>query len=171
MPIFNLYTEEEFVQILQEHLPMYRGMAMRILKNAADADDAVQTALMRGWTRRFFLRKRVLPGWLARIVINESYTILRKRKREASVNIDAVSEAQLNGSADDMDKTTEEAQMQKLDAAIAALPELYRQTVHIALLSNLDTQAAADLLGCSANTLYQRLHKAKQLLREALKDE
>ena len=150
---------------------MFRGMAMRILKNSADADDAVQTALMRGWTRRFFLRKRVLAGWLARIVINESYTILRKRKREATVDIDAVSEAQLNSGKDDRDKAMEEAQMQKLEAAIAALPELYRQTVHIALLSNLETQEAADLLGCTANTLYQRLHKAKQLLREALKDE
>ena len=157
--------------IVQERLPMFRGMAMRILKNSADADDAVQTALMRGWTRRFFLRKRVLAGWLARIVINESYTILRKRKREATVDIDAVSEAQLNSGKDDRDKAMEEAQMQKLEAAIAALPELYRQTIHIALLSNLETQEAADLLGCSANTLYQRLHKAKQLLREALKDE
>ncbi len=70
----------------------------------------------------------------------------------------------------DSEKSHEE-RYAKLESAIAELPEMYRDTIHIALLSGVDTEEASRLLGCPVNTLYQRIHKAKQLLREALKDE
>ncbi len=57
----------------------------------------------------------------------------------------------------------------RLDRAIAELPELYRETVHIALLSGLGGEEAAKMLGCSRNTLYQRIHQAKNLLRKRLR--
>ncbi len=170
MSIIHPYSEAEFEAIVRKHLPLFHGMALRILKNAADADDAVQMALLRGWRRCFLLRTPdKLVGWLGRIVVNESYNILRRREATVSEStvpvIEVPQEAESNRSAET------EIQLQKLEKAIAELPELYRQTIHIAVLSNLETEAAASLLGCSVNTLYQRIHKAKQLLREALKDE
>ena len=171
MSLFSLYTEKHFNEIVHEHLPFLRGMALRILKNAADADDAVQTALLKGWNRRFFVRSSdKMVGWLGRIVINESYNIFRQRKLKKQIIITALPETVSESVAPPTEKTHEE-QLQKLESAIAELPDIYRQTIHIALLSELQIDEAAQLLGCSANTLYQRIHKAKQLLREALKDE
>ena len=172
MSIIHPYSEAEFEAIVRESLPLFHGMALRILKNAADADDAVQTALLRGWRRRFLLRtSEKLVGWLGRIVINESYNILRRRRRESTVALNTVTVTEEPQEPDGIHMGEAEMQLQKLENAIAELPELYRQTIHIAVLSNLETEEAAKLLGCSVNTLYQRIHKAKQLLRDALKDE
>ena len=56
-----------------------------------------------------------------------------------------------------------------LDDAINSLPELYKETVHIAILSNLSIEEASGILGCSANTLYQRIHKAKGMIRDIIR--
>ena len=166
MSILSPYTEKHFEEIVREHLPFFRGMALRILKNAADADDAVQMALLKGWNRRFFVRSsEKMTGWLGRIVINESYNIYRKRQHENTITTDSLPDV-----AADSEKSHEE-RYAKLESAIAELPEMYRDTIHIAVLGGLDAEEAARLLGCPVNTLYQRIHKAKQLLREALKDE
>ncbi len=166
MSILSPYTEKHFEGIVRQHLPFFRGMALRILGNAADADDAVQTALLKGWNRRFFIRSsEKMAGWLGRIVINESYNIYRKRQRENTITTDSLPDV-----AADSEKSHEE-RYAKLESAIAELPEMYRDTIHIAVLGGLDAEAAARLLGCPVNNLYQRIHKAKQLLREALKDE
>ena len=152
-------------------LPLYHGLAMRILKSSADADEAVQTAMLRGWSRCFLLRTPdKLVGWLGRIVINESYNILRRRRREATVPLETLPEASAC-EAEDSQAEDEEKRLQRLEKAIAALPDLYRQTVHIALLGRLKSEEAAALLGCSVNTLYQRIHKAKKMLRETLRNE
>lgn len=56
MSFFSTITEEQFENMTCEQLPFLRGIALRILKNAQDADDAIQNALLKGWSRRFFLR-------------------------------------------------------------------------------------------------------------------
>ena len=152
MSILSPYTEKHFEEIVREHLPFFRGMALRILKNAADADDAVQMALLKGWNRRFFVRSsEKMTGWLGRIVINESYNIYRKRQHENTITTNSIPETAI-----------------KSPALADWISSFFK---HIALLSGVDTEEASRLLGCPVNTLYQRIHKAKQLLREALKDE
>ena len=166
MILIHTITEERFTALVRGHIAFFRKLALRILKNRQDADDAVQNALLKGWRRRLFLRRNDrLLQWLCSIVINESYNILRARQNDEKRRFMAHDNAALPQTSE----YTE--QLSRLDAAIANLPEIYRETVHVALLSGMETEAAALLLGCSINTLYQRIHKAKQLLREALKDE
>ncbi len=166
MILINTISEAQFDAMVSGNIAFFRKVALRILKNWQDADDAVQNALLKGWRRRLFLRRRDrLLQWLCSIVINESYNILRARQNDEK----RCSVASENVAMPQTYETTE--QLSRLDAAIANLPEIYRKTVHVALLSGMETDTAASLLGCSTNTLYQRIHKAKQLLREALKDE
>ncbi|MDD4098939.1 MAG: sigma-70 family RNA polymerase sigma factor [Lentisphaeria bacterium] len=156
--------EAQFTAMIREHLPMFRGLAHRILGEPADVDDAVQTALLKAWQRRQTFRKEArLTSWVARIVINESYNLRRRSRQAAGVCLEDIGTP-----APENDR---EQALRRLDQAISQLPEPYRQTVHIAILGGLDTKTAATMLDCSPNTLYQRIHKAKQLLREALKHE
>lgn len=160
MSFFSTITEEQFENMACEQLPFLRGIALRILKNAQDADDAIQNALLKGWSRRFFLRTPDrLSHWISRIVVNECYDLLRKRRREKTDAMEVLPETP----AEEDPLLTE--QFSQLEGAIARLPELYRQTVQIALLNDLDSESAAKELEISVNTLYQRLHKAKQMIR------
>ncbi|MEG2076751.1 MAG: sigma factor-like helix-turn-helix DNA-binding protein, partial [Victivallaceae bacterium] len=54
------------------------------------------------------------------------------------------------------------------ELAIMELPEIYRDTVQIGILSGMDSGKAAEILGCSVNAMYQRIHKAKELLRNSM---
>ncbi|NLZ64570.1 MAG: RNA polymerase sigma factor [Lentisphaerae bacterium] len=156
--------ECRFENMILEHLPMFRSLSRRILNNPVEVDDAVQSALLKAWQRRRSFRGEAqLASWVARIVINESYDLLRRQQKEKLVEF---TDTDLPAT-----ESTREQELQRLDRAIAELPELYRQTVHIAILAGYDTTTAAAMLDCSPNTLYQRIHKAKELLYEALQND
>ena len=162
----NLDNRSLFEGVVRDRLEFFRGIARRILWNRADADDALQNALLKAWRARLIIRRpERMAGWIARIVMNESYNILRIRKRRNETELEELPETEAPP-----DNITE-AEYLRLEEAIASLPEIYRETVHVASLSGLDTNDAAAMLGCTPNTLYIRIHRARKLLQEALKDE
>jgi len=58
--------EAQFTAMIREHLPMFRGLAHRILGEPADVDDAVQSALLKAWQRRqTFHEEARLTSWVA----------------------------------------------------------------------------------------------------------
>ncbi|MDD4818517.1 MAG: sigma-70 family RNA polymerase sigma factor [Victivallaceae bacterium] len=152
-----------FSDMVREKLPLYRSIAIGIVNSRADADDAVQSALLKGWRKRAAFKSDIaaLSGWVARIVVSESYDQLRRR-RKSSLMLEQFDPDNAGGRRD-------QREFARLDAAIEKLPELYRETVHIALFSKMTTNEAAATLDCSPNTLYQRLHKAKTLLKKHLR--
>ncbi len=155
-----------FEEIIRKRIGLFQRIAVRILRNQSDADDAVQNALLKAWRKRFFIRKpERMAGWIVRIVINECYNVFRDREKMEVVDIDMMEEevATPNGNS--------AANYMRVENAIASLPPKYRETIHVAVLSDLNTEAAAEMLGCSPNTLYTRIGRARMMLREALKDE
>ena len=68
-------------------------MALGILKNQADAEDAVQESLLRAYTKiETFRGDASIYTWLVRIVINTSLMALRKRSRLCDVSLDCDSD-------------------------------------------------------------------------------
>ena len=156
--------ESCFNECIDRNLPMLRSVAYRIVGNCADADEAIQQAMLAAW-RKFdtFRGCSRMSSWIYRITVNESYTILRNRRREAEKI------AQYAENADAAEEPDED-RFRRLELEIGKLPELYREAIQVGVLSGLDGADAADRLGCSANTLYQRIFKAKTLLRKAMKE-
>ena len=156
--------EERFQRLCREELCFLRGGVFRIVGNAADTDDVIQEALLRAYRRAGSFRMEAdLRSWVYRIAVNCAFDLLRDRKRQAEAERRCADEA-----GEEKDEA-HEAQLAALEHAVSELPELYRETVHIAVLSGLTGEEAAKQLGCSANTLYQRIHKAKELLREKMR--
>lgn len=166
MMLSDIDNRDLFEEVVRDRLEFFRGIARRIISNRADADDALQNAFLKAWRKRILLRKpEKMCGWIACIVVNESYNILRMRKKNNETSLERQPEIAACSDGDF------EAEYYRMEDAIAALPRIYRETVHIAILGGLDTNDAAEMLGCTPNTLYIRIHRAKNLLREALKDE
>lgn len=157
MIFFDRNFETELLMLAEHKLPYFRKISLRIVNSAADADDAVQSAFIKAWKNRASFRQEAgVSGWLAKIVINESYEIVRKRLRE---------EKKISG-VEVLEEQQNRYDLELLDRVVMDLPELYRDTVLIAVLGELTTAEAAAELGCSENTLYQRIHKAKDLIRQ-----
>jgi len=158
--------EQVFEQLIKEKLGLLRGTAMRILGSPADVDDAVQEALMTAWRKYAGFRgQSEFTTWVTRILINVCYDMVRDRAREHEVLADygesgAVSEADAD----------EASLLDRLDEAVARLPRLYRESLSVGVLSGYSPDEAASMLGCTRNTLYQRIHKAKQLLAQSIRE-
>ena len=151
--------DRQFEMLIEQELPKLRGIAFRILNHASDTDDAVQEALFKAYQRyETFQNAAALSSWVCRIVINCSYDILRKRKREQDA---------LGGYTPPAPRPDTSA----LEEAIAELPEPYRDAIVIGVLSGFDGKEAAKILGISPNALYQRIYKAKQMLKNTLSKE
>ena len=158
--------EQVFERLIEEKLGMLRGTAMRILGSPADVDDAVQQALMTAWQKYAAFRgQSEFATWVTRILINVCYDMVRDRARERDVLADYGESGDVSG------EDAEEARLlDRLDEAIARLPELYRESLSLGVLSGRSPEEAAAMLGCSRNTLYQRIHKAKQLLAKSIRE-
>ena len=159
--------EQVFEQLIEEKLGLLRGTAMRILGNPTDVDDAVQAALMLAW-RKFagYRGQSEFATWVTRILINECYDMVRDRAREQEVLADyGESGNQMSGG-----EAEEASLLDRLDDAVARLPKLYRESLSVGVLSGYSPEEAAAMLGCSRNTLYQRIHKAKQLLSQSIRE-
>ena len=158
--------EQVFERFIDEKLGLLRGTAMRILGDSADVEDAVQQALLIAWRRyEAFRGQAEFATWVTRILLNVCYDMVRERVRERDVLADyGESDATPGGGSD------EESLLDRLDNAIARLPRLYRESLSLGVLSGKSPDEAASILGCSRNALYQRIHKAKQLLAKSIRE-
>ena len=158
--------ESFFNRLIDENIGAWRATAYRILNDPNDTDDAVQEALFKAWKKFGDLRETTkVAGWIYRIVVNESYNILRRRSRrgETELNLDVV--------ADKPRKLADSEGGKRLEQAISALPKIYRETIQLAVLEEVSTEEAGIRLGCSPSAVYQRIYKAKSLLSRMLSKE
>src|SRR5246127_4129795 len=84
---------QQLEQILASGLPPLYRRAYRILGNAADAEDAVQDALLAAYTHFDQFRGQAqISTWLTTIMLNCARLQLRRRPRNVDVSIDESSE-------------------------------------------------------------------------------
>ena len=158
--------EQVFERFIDEKLGLLRGTAMRILGDSADVEDAVQQALLIAWRKYEACRGDAeFATWVTRILLNVCYDMVRDRVRERDVLAEYGESGATSGEASD-----EETLLDRLDNAVARLPRLYRESLSLGVLSGKSPDEAASILGCSRNALYQRIHKAKQLLAKSIRE-
>jgi RNA polymerase sigma-70 factor (ECF subfamily) len=166
-----------FEKIMREHNRMLFRTARAILRDDAEAEDALQEAYVQAYhALGSFRGEAKLSTWLARIVANEALMRLRKQKRRAEiVPIQPVVTAQeLEQVADtDMDNAPARSAERKevralLEAQIDALPDGYRAVFMLRAVEELPVEEVAAVLQIPAATVRTRFFRARSLLREAL---
>src|SRR5580700_6077919 len=81
--------EEEMAAALSRNLSSFHRRALRYLGNVADAEDAVQDALLSAYKHLDQFRGQAkMSTWLMAIVINSARVHLRKRPRQAHISLD-----------------------------------------------------------------------------------
>ena len=78
----NRITKDEFVRLVSKYRSgMYR-MSYSLLKNQADAEDAVSEAILKAYENLEQLKKpSKFKAWMMQIVVNTSKTMLEKRQK------------------------------------------------------------------------------------------
>jgi RNA polymerase sigma-70 factor, ECF subfamily len=175
--------ERAFEALMRHHNRMLYRLARSILKDEAEAEDAVQEAYLAACRNIGGFRGRSrLSTWLARIVINEAYARLRKGKRAGVVvPFDARERgAQYSGEyrveedmADLVTEQPEAAAMRTelrrlLERKIDELPEQFRTVFVLRDVEELSVEETAECLDVPPATVRTRAFRARALLRESL---
>jgi RNA polymerase sigma-70 factor, ECF subfamily len=157
--------ERAFQLLARRHLPAMLGLARRILRNGADAEDVAQEALMRVWTYAPRWRPLALfRTWLTRVVVN---LCLDRKRRAPWVELDAAGEI-----VDPAPGATEKAETDERERMVASaidkLPARQRSAIMLTYSEGMSNAEVADILDTSVSAVETLLVRGKQNLRRTL---
>jgi RNA polymerase sigma factor (sigma-70 family) len=148
------------------HAAMY-NTSLRIVGDPDDAEDVMQEAFLKAFTKLETYKKEVSFGaWLKRIVINKSLDFLRLKKEQLSLE-DSSEVAEM---VDEVPGTVEvNYRAEEIKKAIYQLAEGYRIVLSLILLEGYDHDEVSSILKISNATSRTQYHRAKKKLIELLK--
>jgi len=169
-------TKAEFERLMRQHNQRLFRVARSILRDDADAEDALQDAYVQAYRKLGDFRgDSELSTWLTRIVINQALMRARKRTRDRVV----IPFSPPDGTAKELEVADEQAESPSeatlraevrkvLERRIDELPEAFRSVFVMREVEEMTARETADALGIPEATVRTRLFRARALLREAL---
>ena len=146
------------------------GLAYRVLRDEALAEDAVQEAFLALWRSAgsFVPERAKASTWILTLVHRRAVDVVRREQRRRTEPLEAAPEP-AEGSA-------EEAAWLRLDrervqAALAQLPDQQREAIELAYYGGYTQSELADRLGQPVGTIKSRMFAGLTRLRELLEDD
>lgn len=158
-------SDQPIDSILVGQIPYLRRYARGLTRNAADADDLVQSCLIRALTNMHRFEKDTnLRAWLLTILHNIFIDTVRKqrRAREAFEAAGIAADGVIQGA-----NQFHHIQVIELEQAIADLPAEQRSTLLLVALEDLTYEEAAKVTGVPVGTVRSRLSRARHTLVKA----
>lgn len=146
-------TRNEFTrQVEQLQGTLYR-IAATVLVQPCDREDAVQSAILKAWQHLPRLREddRFSP-WLIRIMLNECYALLRRRKRE--IPVDTLPELPVPEAGDP-----------DLYRFFVNLPDKLRMVMVLHYVEGYPVREIAQILHLPQGTVKSRLARGREQMR------
>lgn len=153
-----------FHRLMSQHLDASYRLARAIVHEPADAEDAIQDALVQAWRKWPTLRDQAMfERWFSRILVNTCRDQLRRRNvRRSGLPADL---AGIPSHGDPLAATHERDAM---GAAMAKLSADQRVVVALRFYRDLPVDDIARRLGVPNGTVHSRLHYALKRLNELL---
>jgi len=166
---------QEFEDILPHVLPRLRRIAARWLDNHADAEDAIQDAMVSAFTHiAQFDGRAKLSTWLSAIVINAVRMQMRRRRRVRMLSLDcppkegqqAMSEL-LADPRPTPEKVLERVELYALVIKLTrGLAPSHRAALQLRQQKDFSIRKAAKKLGVPEGTLKAQLARGRARLRQ-----
>ena len=160
---------DAFDALIRRHHEGCLRFATRMLRDPADAEDAVQEA----FTRAFLARDRYDPrqpfrGWLFAILVNCCRTVgLQRRRRERRFASD---DAALTRASVSVEPLEEDDTRHAVASLVAALDPLLREAFLLKYVEDMDYREMSAALGASPSALKMRVKRACDALRPRLRE-
>ena len=167
----------QFEQDVLPHLRRLYPAALRMTRNASDAEDLVQETSAKAYAAfHQFKPGTNLRAWLNRILANTFINGYRKRRREPIQELGADFDRDWQLDGDPLSPRARSAEAEAMDRlgdseilqALMDLPEMFRTTVYLADIEGYPYKEIAEMMGTPVGTVMSRLHRGRGRLREAL---
>ena len=169
-----------FAERAMEYAPQLYSTALRMTRNAADAEDLVQETMMRGY-RSFetFEEGTNLRAWLYRILTNAFINRYRsKQRRPMETDLADVEDLYLYKRVASLENAaaTLSAEDQFLDlltddevkSAVEGLPDTFKLPVILADVEGFAYKEIAEMLDIPVGTVMSRLHRGRKAMQKQL---
>ena len=141
------------------------SVCMRLINQADEAEDVMQEAFLNAFRNIDTYRGEVSFGaWLKRIVINRSLDHLKKKKLKLEEINDKTAQIA------DYQMEMKEVNVEVIKNAIQQLPDGYRVVLSLFLIEGYDHEEISQILGITNSNSRTQFLRAKNKLRELLKD-
>ena len=161
--------DARFKSVVLPHLADAYALARWLTGNSADAEDVVQDACLHAFRGIGNFSGGNARAWVLTIVRHTAYTWLGKNRPAALVLVEDVEDVGRAQSGEPDVETPETALIAKadaglLEAAIAALPAPFRETLVLRDLQGLAYREIAGVTDVPVGTVMSRLARARQRL-------
>lgn len=172
---------EAFATLVDKYKQPILNFVRRTIRDEVEAEDLAQNVFLQVWksAKRYRVDAR-FSTWLYTIARNLSLNEIRRRTRHPADSLDAPV-----GGVDDHDQSPRETEdrtaphppdelmkgelVEKVDAALADLPENQRTAMLLCREEELSYEEIAEVLGVSLSATKSLIHRARETLRVRLK--
>lgn len=154
-------NQEKYQRLAAQYLDTIYRVALNGCKNHADAEDVVQNTFMKLLQKEDnFTDEEHVRKWLIRVTINECNSLWRSPWKKHTSSLDELTS---EPSFSSLEKSA-------LYYAIRELPTKYRQVIHLYYFEGYQVREIADIMSISETAVQTRLLRARQKLKEILKE-
>lgn len=143
------------------------GLALRVLRDQALAEDAVQEAFLTIWrtASRFVPERGKASTWILTLVHRRAVDAVRREQRRRADSLELATEPSVEGVEED---AWLRLQGERVQAALRQLPDVQREALELAYYGGFTQSELAERLGQPLGTIKSRMFTGLSTLREQL---
>ncbi len=151
----------EYERLAALYMDSIYRVALNGCRNHADAEDVVQNTFLKLWNRKEgFESDEHARKWLIRVAVNDCNSLWRSSWKRRTTYLDELSQ-------EPVFSTPEKSYVYY---AIMELPTKYRQTIYLYYFEDYCVKEVAQIMGISESAVQTRLLRARQKIKERLKE-
>ena len=145
------------------------GLALRVLRDQALAEDAVQEAFLTVWraASRFMPERGKASTWILTLVHRRAVDAVRREQRRRADSLDQAAEPTVEGAEEN---AFLHLQRERVQAALRHLPDAQREALELAYYGGLSQSELAERLGQPLGTIKSRMFTGLTRMRELMEE-
>ena len=143
------------------------GLALRVLRDQALAEDAVQEAFLTIWrtASRFMPERGKASTWILTLVHRRAVDAVRREQRRRADTLEEAAEPAVGGAEED---AFLHLQRERVQSALRRLPDAQREALELAYYGGFSQSELAERLGQPLGTIKSRMFGGLSRMRELL---
>ena len=160
--------EAALAELYDRHGRIAYGLALRVLRDPALAEDAVQEAFLAVWrsAATFVPERAKASTWILTLVHRRAVDLVRREERRRAEPLEDEARADAEGSAADV--AWLRLERERVQEALRRLPDHEREALELAYYGGFTQSQLAERLGLPIGTIKSRMFSGLARLRELL---